>query len=781
MGLFSWDPTPAKNAVVDPLIVAQDGASARSLPATIRAFMAGMRRFTDDVSGAITTTGRLNAYVVTTNSGLTELRAGLALLVRADRDNTAVSTLNVDGLGPLPWVDAGGVPLQPGRILKGRYYAVFLDPSVPAWRVQAGASTLDEIPGLLDLQAEVATNTVAVSQAAVATGLDRVAVAADRAITGTNRTAAETARIGAEAAEARAVTVVAEVKDDAATAKIDAAAAKVAAIQAQAQNQVLVDEDLAYPSDNAIPGVLFAQTIGPDGYYPHAITDRGSFRVYAQDDVNFAPDEDARLSPYVHDISYPDGRVQFGLRRDGDVDLALRVTDLILNRIDIARALRRHGRVGVVGDTFGRTQISATADRVLSTANGLTRPYIQRRDIASSTYLFDTVSRITLLWHGGQSNSAGAGEAGAPNSIPARPQHAMMLNTGTASRNGVVDPAGITDFGPLLDVVVPADGTSETPGPGMGYWLVRDDELTQSPAGVYLYRTHGIGGQSLAQLSKGTVSFNNAVIDLRRTREIAALYGKDVELKDISYTHGEADAYNGTSRAAYRTLLRALKNDYNTELSPYLPSDNGAIRLLIDQVPASGIGLSGREVALAQLDEARAGNGIVMVGGRQEALLSPGDEVHMKAIYRALIGEYHAKARRRLAQGIDWKPLWQIGKIRDGARIAVKLNVPVGSLRWDTDTLPPAENMGFYYGDSAGSAKIKSVEITAPDTVTFELTAVPTGSNGVLSAALRPLSLGYGTRPGAWTNLVDSDATPSFAMPGRDLRNRCVAFEEPIV
>ncbi|WP_264046859.1 hypothetical protein [Methylobacterium flocculans] len=235
MGLFSWDPTPAKNAGADPLITAQDGASARSFGATIRGFMSGMRRFTDDVGGALTTSGRLNAYVVTTNSGMSELRAGLTLLVRVDRDNTAEATLNVDGLGPLPWVDAGGVRLQAGRILKGRYYSVSLDPDAPAWRVQAGSSTLDEIPGLIDLKQEVATNTDASTAAAAAARADaqtvvskaaetetgraevaqnrqfvaadlsatsalRTAAAADRAATATDRDAASTARDQAQAA-----------------------------------------------------------------------------------------------------------------------------------------------------------------------------------------------------------------------------------------------------------------------------------------------------------------------------------------------------------------------------------------------------------------------------------------------------------------------------------------------------------------------------------------------------------------------------------------------------
>ncbi len=75
----------------------------------------------------------------------------------------------------------GGARLSAGQVAAGRFYEIVLDPVAPAWRVQAGASTLDEIPGLIGLRTEVATNATDARSAAASTAADRAATAADRA------------------------------------------------------------------------------------------------------------------------------------------------------------------------------------------------------------------------------------------------------------------------------------------------------------------------------------------------------------------------------------------------------------------------------------------------------------------------------------------------------------------------------------------------------------------------------------------------------------------------
>ncbi len=205
MGVFAWAKRSIENAAqtVGGFQIT-DLLPQRNFPAVTRDVMAQVRLYADDMGGVLTTTGSRNAYVVATGSGVTELRAGIKLLIRADRANTGEATINVDGLGPLPWVDAGGARLTAGQIAVGRFYEIVLDPDVPAWRVQAGASTLTEIPGLIDLQTDVTLKATAAATSAAATAADRLAVGTDRTATASNAAAAAASQDVAQAARTAA-------------------------------------------------------------------------------------------------------------------------------------------------------------------------------------------------------------------------------------------------------------------------------------------------------------------------------------------------------------------------------------------------------------------------------------------------------------------------------------------------------------------------------------------------------------------------------------------------
>ncbi|MFG7486288.1 GDSL-type esterase/lipase family protein [Methylorubrum rhodesianum] len=237
MSVTDWSPQPSGNAVADRAIAAIDGASGREIPGMVRSVMAGVRRYADSQGGALVTGGRLNAYTVDTALGVTELRPGLSLIVKVDRDNTAEATLNVDGSGPLPWVDAAGVRLLAGRILAGRFYNIILDADALAWRVQAGASTLDEIPGLIDLQDGVAANAADVSAKAEQTSTNAATVAQQSA-------AVETARAQVATNTQAVSTAATQVAQDKAAAEIARGAAVAASTQAQGaigNNRVIKD------------------------------------------------------------------------------------------------------------------------------------------------------------------------------------------------------------------------------------------------------------------------------------------------------------------------------------------------------------------------------------------------------------------------------------------------------------------------------------------------------------------------------------------------------------
>ena len=134
MGVNNWSRDPDANGVADPTIAANDGASARHFPRSLRGAMASVRKLADDQSGAITSSGGPNAYVVRTFSGLTELRAGLSLSFVAHRGNSGPPSLSVDGHGALPLLNRDGGDLPAGYLKAGRLVRVIYVASPPSWR-----------------------------------------------------------------------------------------------------------------------------------------------------------------------------------------------------------------------------------------------------------------------------------------------------------------------------------------------------------------------------------------------------------------------------------------------------------------------------------------------------------------------------------------------------------------------------------------------------------------------------------------------------------------------
>ncbi|MGW8788863.1 hypothetical protein, partial [Heyndrickxia sporothermodurans] len=138
MGVLNWSLSAARNALVDPLIRALDGASARDYPGMIRGVMSGVRAFADDRGGALVSGGTGNSYTVQTLSGITELRPGVTIGFWADRDNTDAPFLNVDGTGPKSLRGSDGSVLGAAALQQGHFYTAIWDEvlgSLPKWRL----------------------------------------------------------------------------------------------------------------------------------------------------------------------------------------------------------------------------------------------------------------------------------------------------------------------------------------------------------------------------------------------------------------------------------------------------------------------------------------------------------------------------------------------------------------------------------------------------------------------------------------------------------------------
>lgn len=144
MSVTDWSPQPSGNAVADRAIPARDGMAGREFPEAIRGVMAKAAALALDQGGALVSTGTDNAYEVATNSGFTEIKAGVSISFWADRDNTGAPTLNVDGSGPRRWLSADGLPLPAGTVQGGLLYTVAwnaaLPGTLPSWRMVGAAA-----------------------------------------------------------------------------------------------------------------------------------------------------------------------------------------------------------------------------------------------------------------------------------------------------------------------------------------------------------------------------------------------------------------------------------------------------------------------------------------------------------------------------------------------------------------------------------------------------------------------------------------------------------------
>lgn len=128
MPFYNWSTTPASNAASDSTCPFPEGMSPSAVNDGVRALMARMREYGNDVAGSIVTTGTSTAYAVLSNQGFTSLSVlgGQPIAFTPHTTCGATVTLNVDLLGTKPLRLAPGVELQAGTIVQGTpYLAVY--------------------------------------------------------------------------------------------------------------------------------------------------------------------------------------------------------------------------------------------------------------------------------------------------------------------------------------------------------------------------------------------------------------------------------------------------------------------------------------------------------------------------------------------------------------------------------------------------------------------------------------------------------------------------------
>jgi lysophospholipase L1-like esterase len=366
----------------------------------------------------------------------------------------------------------------------------------------------------------------------------------------------------------------------------------------------------------------------------------------------------------------------------------------------------------------------------------------------------------------GTGQSLANGTAGSPALSTSQPYANRMFDTGVLPGA----PKGTT-FVPLVEQSVETMSSSFA---NLVTKLARDSGGSHD----LLVSAYALGGAPYASMKKGTPAYAVTIAQANAAVAIARASGIAYDVTAVTSADGGGDHVAKNTHLAddlaqwqqdFETDLRAISGQatpiplFNTQYSSWTEYDATS------------------PIPIAQLRAHVEHPGkVIVVGPRYPFLYGP-DGVHLTNEGYRLMGEYYARAYRRVVvEHGTWEPLRPKTVTRTAAVITVRFLVPAPPLVFDTMHASDPGNMGFEYADDGpATPTITSVALSGADTVTITLSAEPTGANRRIRYAYTGVQGAHaGLQTGARGNLHDSDATPS--RNGYALYDWCVHFDEAV-
>ena len=128
MGIWGWSKTAGSNTSLESISWAE-GMNAANVNNGVRAIAAALKKWQEDIGGALVSTGAANSYALSTNGTLAALADGVLLVFIANHSNSGAATLNVDTLGAKAIRKGGDAALVSGDIPSGMACLVSYDAS----------------------------------------------------------------------------------------------------------------------------------------------------------------------------------------------------------------------------------------------------------------------------------------------------------------------------------------------------------------------------------------------------------------------------------------------------------------------------------------------------------------------------------------------------------------------------------------------------------------------------------------------------------------------------
>ena len=281
-----------------------------------------------------------------------------------------------------------------------------------------------------------------------------------------------------------------------------------------------------------------------------------------------------------------------------------------------------------------------------------------------------------------------------------------------------------------------------------------DKDWLDSDAAV-IGSAHGNGGQSIAQLERESVFYNNLITAVTYTCGFVKQQGLQYSVPFIDWVQGEAD--RKLPAGEYTAQLMQLRQHLQEDIAA-ATGDDYPVPVLLDQISnATAYNMTASFVPLEQLQIALDHPALFTCAGPKYWLETVDDGVHLTTESSQRLGSLHARAAAAMLDGRQWLPTHCTAAKRHGRVVTLTFYTPVAPLVLDTGAVSDPGQYGLRWIDDNASATIISAVVNSDNTVTVTLDTEPTGNNPMIGIADTGVSGAHGGPfTGARSNLRDS-------------------------
>ena len=290
----------------------------------------------------------------------------------------------------------------------------------------------------------------------------------------------------------------------------------------------------------------------------------------------------------------------------------------------------------------------------------------------------------------GQSLSRGAGSF--PIISTKQPYQNVMFKSGVLTR--FMDAHDFSDFAPLIEVDN-GQWEGETPMSALANTTTSAyiKEGKRPEDYKFLVTSSGMGGQRIEVLSKGNSLYTGMLEQVKSAVTVANNKGGTVSVWAVTWTQGEDNYANNTTKADYYNMLKKLHDDISVDVKSLTGQDFAPIMIMYQVTSHRKYGRDDNQIAIAQYETCENFNSMIMATPIY-FLNHVSDDLHLTADSSYQLGKYYSQALKYVIDtGKKWQPLKPKHVLGQKRIIDIEMNK--SGLVFDTTTVNRTHNLGF--------------------------------------------------------------------------------------